>query len=204
METTPFFQRLHASLHPPGALTIPDEGLAPSAVLLVLYSKEGLPHLLLNRRTDLVAHHKGEMCFPGGAAAPEDKDLLATALRETQEEMGIHPADVQVLGALPWVRTRSRFAIFPFVGIIPYPYPFRPSPVEIAEVVELPVPALLDPTILRHETHVDNGRVEQHLSYAYRGRVVYGATARILTAFLTIASQALGREPPWTGTHRSP
>lgn len=203
MVSAHFFQRLPPLLQRPTPLAVPEQGLTPSAVLLLLYTKEGLPHLLLNKRTDLVEHHKGEMCFPGGAADPEDKDLLATALRETEEEMGIHPADVHVLGALPWVRTRSRFAIFPFVGTIPYPYPFRPNPAEIAEVVEFPLHVLLDPAILRHETHVENGRVERQIAYAYRGRVVYGATARILTAFVAVASKALGKEPPWTGQRLS-
>lgn len=193
------FQRLHNLLQQPGQLGAPELGLVPSAVLLLLYPKEGEPYLLLNRRTDLVEHHKGEMCFPGGAADPEDKDLLSTALRETEEEMGVHPADVVVLGALPWVRTRSRFAIFPFVGTIPYPYPLRPSPVEIAEVVETPLRILLDPATLRYEAHVENGRVERQISYAYKGRVVYGATARILSQFLNVASKALGKEPPWKG-----
>ncbi|GBD10949.1 putative Nudix hydrolase NudL [bacterium HR23] len=198
MSTALFFQRLRALLHPPTGLPTPQEGLAPSAVLLLLYTKEGTPYLLLNKRTDLVEHHKGEMCFPGGAADPEDKDLQSTALREVEEEMGVHPGDVEVLGALPWTRTRSRFAIFPFVGTIPYPYPFHPSPLEIAEVVEIPLPVLLEPATLRYEMHLENGRVERQIAYAYRGRVVYGATARILTQFLAVASQALGKEVPWT------
>jgi 8-oxo-dGTP pyrophosphatase MutT (NUDIX family) len=190
-------QRLPGFLRPAGGVGSPPEGLIPSAVLLLLYSKGGIPHLLLNRRTDLVAYHKGEMCFPGGAADPEDKDLLTTALRETEEEMGVRPGDVLVLGALPWVRTRrSPFAICPFVGVIPYPYPFRASPGEVAEVVEIPLPALFLPTALRSEAHLEDGRVKREVTYAYQGRVVYGATARILSHFLDVVHQALGKEAP--------
>lgn len=186
-----------------------------AAVLLLLFSKEGQYHLLLNKRTELVEHHKGEICFPGGAWDPEDADLWATALREAQEEMGIEPRDVEVLGELDPVTTaRSGFLVRPVIGRIPYPYAFRVSPVEIAHVLEVPVSALLEPGNRRAEPLSRSGRAVEaraDLGYAYyyQGHRIWGATARILTQFLGLlvaavqqsSGQALKQEASWSNQH---
>jgi 8-oxo-dGTP pyrophosphatase MutT (NUDIX family) len=173
------------------------QGLASAAVLALLFTKDAEWHILLNRRSELVGRHKGEICFPGGAWEPQDSDHLATALRETQEEMGIDPKDVEVLGDLAPVIVPTGFLVRPVVGSIPYPYPFQVNPAEVAEVLEVPVSALLQPANLREQASLRGGALERSYSYAYQRQLVYGATARILTQLLGFLAPLLGKEVPW-------
>ena len=164
--------------------TVADASLTPAAVMLLLYPRNGEYCILLNKRSEEVEHHKGEISFPGGARDPEDENSLDTALRETEEEMGIRRGDVKVLGQLDDVTTRSGFGVNVYVGTIAYPYPFKPSALEIAEVLEVPVSVLRDPASVRVETRWQDGHTEESNSYAYNGHLIYGATARILQQFL--------------------
>ncbi len=170
------------------------EELTPAAVLLVLYAKDGDYCILLNKRSEEVEYHKGEISFPGGARDPEDKDLLDTALRETEEEMGIDRKDVTVLGELDEVVTRSRFHVKVFVGSIDYPYSFKPSAVEIAEVLEVPSNSLNDPSNFRIETRLEDGVPVSTRSYAYNKHIIFGVTARILQQFLEVLADGLEKE----------
>jgi len=170
---------------------VPEFGLTPSAVLVLLYRKDGGYYILLNKRSEEVEYHKGEISFPGGARDPEDRDSLDTALRETEEEMGIRRCDITVLGEMDEVATRSRFRVQVFAGTIEYPYNFKPSPDEIAEVVEFPIAALKDPNSRRVETHWLQGNPINTYSYAYGEHLVFGATARILQQFLGLLDDGL-------------
>ena len=166
---------------------INDPGLKPSAVLLLMYPKDGEHCVLFNKRTDEVEFNKGEICFPGGGADPCDPNLAATALREAFEEMGINPKDVTILGQLDDTTTRAGFVMHPFVGAIPYPYQFKPSPIEVAEVLEVPISVLLDRQNIREEMRVQSdGQLARALTYVYGRQLIYGATARILHQFLVI------------------
>ena len=175
-------------------LTVDDPSLTPAAVLLIIYSKDGEFCVLLNKRSEEVEYHKGEISFPGGARDPEDKDFLDTALRETEEEMGIDPKDVTILGELDEVVTRSRFHVKVFVGTIEYPYNFKPSAVEIAEVLEVPIPSLNDPSNWRIETRLEDGVPVSTRSYAYKKHIIFGVTARILQQFLEVLADGLEKE----------
>jgi 8-oxo-dGTP pyrophosphatase MutT (NUDIX family) len=166
--------------------TVADNNLTPAAVLLLLYPKDGEYCILLNKRSERVEHHKGEISFPGGAWDPQDRDYLDTALRETEEEMGINGADVTVLGQLDDVVTQSHFAVRVYLGTISYPYAFKPSTAEIAEVLEVPISTLRDPASLRLETRWLDGEGITTYSYAYNGHLIYGATAKILQQFLEL------------------
>lgn len=173
---------------------VPESGLTPAAVLVLLYEKDGDYCVLLNKRSEEVEYHRGEISFPGGARDPEDGDSLDTALRETEEEMGILRGDVTVLGEMDEVATRSRFRVRVFAGTIEHPYDFDPNADEIAEVVEFPITALKDPNSRRVETHWQQGGPVNTYSYAYGEHLVFGATARILQQFLGLLDDGLESE----------
>ena len=170
------------------------DDLTPAAVMVLLYPKDGNFCVLLNKRSQDVEHHKGEISFPGGATDPEDRNPLDTALRETEEEMGIRRDDITVLGEMDEVATRSHFQVRVFAGTIGHPYEFRPSADEIAEIVEFPVSALQDPASIRVDTHWQDGSPSTVYSYAYGKHLVFGATARILQQFLHLLEDGLESE----------
>ena len=176
---------------------ISDTSLTPAGVMLLLYSKNGEYYVLLNKRTEDVEHHKGEVSFPGGSKDENDDTLLTTALRETHEEMGISPDDVELLGELDDMATSTRFLINPFVGSIPYPYVFKPSLSEVAEVLEVPVAALTDSQNLRDEIRIVEDDLVRTPVYAHQGHLIHGATARVLTHFLGLMDGVPDKEALW-------
>lgn len=176
------------------AITAAPEGLMPAAVMLLLYRKDDDYCVLLNKRSMTVEYHKGEMSFPGGARDPEDADFEDTARRETYEEMGIARDDITILGRLDDNVTRSNFLVKVFVGTIPYPYEFRPSSHEIAEVVEIPLDVLRDPASWLWDSRIEDGERIAVRSYGYQEHLVYGATAKILDQFLEVVEDGLTKE----------
>lgn len=174
-----------------------DSSLTPAAVLLLLYPKAGDYSILLNKRSNSVDEHKGEIALPGGRWDEGDTDLLDTALRETHEEMGVRPSDVEVLGGLGDFATISNYAVSTFVGTIPAPYAFFPNE-EVAEVIEAPVSYLLDTRGWRDDAWMEEGRVHRRPAFGYEGHLVYGATGVILGRFLDIAASAWNKESEWT------
>ena len=183
------------SAHP--KKTVNDPSLTPAGVMLLIYRKNGEHCVLLNRRTDQVEHHKGEISFPGGRRDENDATLLETALRETEEEMGLRREDIEPLGDLDDIPTSSKFLISTYVGTIEYPYHFKPNDSEVAEVLEIPLSALMDPKNVRDEVRI----VDQHLvnspAYAYDGHLIFGATARVLRRFLELLGTAPEKEALW-------
>ena len=174
--------------------TLADPSLTPAAVLLVLYAKDGQYCVLLHKRSEQVEYHKGEISFPGGAQDQEDRDPLDTALRETEEEMGIRREDVTILGELDEVATRSGFGVRVYVGTIGYPYHFKPSSREVAEVLEVPISVLQEPANLRVESRWDQGQLTTTYAYAYKQHLIFGATARILQQFLELLGTGIAKE----------
>jgi 8-oxo-dGTP pyrophosphatase MutT (NUDIX family) len=182
-----FIEEIREKLRAHEPRRIPPEGRPPAGVLLLLYDVDGRTHLLFTRRTDLVEHHKGQICFPGGAREESDPDLLHTALRETSEEVGVRPEDVEPIGQLDDIVTfGSNFVISPYVGIlfVAAPYPFDHARHEVEEVIEVPLAHLLDSgNVVREVRHIGENDVEM-LSYRFGGQVIWGATARILRQLL--------------------
>lgn len=165
---------------------IDDPSLTSAGIMVLIFQKNGEDCILLQKRSNMVDSHKGEISFPGGKMDPEDETMLDTALRETHEEMGINPQDVEVLGALDQTATTTGFITSPFAGVIPYPYDFNPSEEEVAEVLEVPVSSLMDSANRRDEIRVAGGDLEYAPVFAYDGHIIFGATARILHRFLQL------------------
>ena len=170
--------------------TVEDHCMSPAAVLLALYPVDGDLRIVLQKRSQKVEHHKGEISFPGGMVDASDETRLHTALREADEEMGIHPEDVKVLGRLDDTPTISDFMISTFVGVIPSPYTFTPSDAEVAEVLFVPVSHLRKPSSFRDDVRLEDGEFHRMPIYVYDGHVIFGATARILEQFLTLTKDA--------------
>lgn len=161
------------------------DGLVPAAVLLTITGPG--PRILFVKRTDRVAHHKGQISFPGGIVETWDGSRLETALRETQEEIGLLPDAVEILGSLDDTETNAtQFVITPFVGLVRQPMAYTPDGREIEKVLELPLEGFLDPANFRVEQWERGGRVQPVYFYEVQGEVVWGATARILKQFLDL------------------
>ncbi|MBM4278921.1 MAG: CoA pyrophosphatase [Deltaproteobacteria bacterium] len=159
-----------------------------AAVLVPLYQKEGQCHLLFTKRSDQVKYHKGEISFPGGMVDEEDRELIHTALREAYEEIGLKEKDVQILGLLDDIVTVTEFIVTPIVGLFPYPYPFRVNEVEIADLIEVPLPHLLNENSFRETEILRMGQKEFVYAFQYQHHTIWGATARILKQFLDLIS----------------
>jgi 8-oxo-dGTP pyrophosphatase MutT (NUDIX family) len=166
----------------------PEISRRQAAVLLPLFQGASDYHVVFTKRTDTLKHHKGQISFPGGSFEPADGDLLTTALRESYEEVGIQPNHVRILGRLDDLATFSTpFTISPFVGLIPYPYPFRPNPLEVAMVFDVPVSVLADPSVgCSYVRARDDGATIIDYEFHIDGHVIWGATARIVRHLLTL------------------
>jgi len=171
---------------------ITDADLITSAVLVPIYYKEGQYYILFTKRTEQLKKHKGQMSFPGGAQVKGDRTLLDTALRECAEEIGLSPGEVKVLGELDDTLTEtSNYVISPFVALIPYPYQFMVDGSEVEEIIEAPISVLLDKDRIYRKSAVVGGKALNFYVYKYQGRVIWGATAKILNQFLDVFSRAL-------------
>jgi len=164
-----------------------------SAVLLPIFYKQDEYYLLFTRRTERLRDHKGQISFPGGTYEERDKTLLDTALRECAEEIGLAAGSVEVLGELDDTPTMTTYyLITPFVAAIPWPLQLKPDPVEVDEIIEVPISGLLDRDCFRQEDDPVNDGTSQGPFYYYDKRIIWGATARIITQFLAVWSEAMG------------
>jgi 8-oxo-dGTP pyrophosphatase MutT (NUDIX family) len=171
-------------------IRIQGDHLTPSAILLPLFKKENGNHVLFTKRTEIVKNHKGEISFPGGAYDEEDETLERTALRESFEEIGLRERDIQILGCLDDVETISNFVIRPYVGIFPYPYPFRMNRHEIEEIIEVPLESLLEKDRFQEKKVFFEGDKRTIYTYRYGKHLIWGATAKILKQFLDLLHES--------------
>ena len=179
-------KKVEAALADRRRRVVDSESLIPAAVLLLLTNRRG-PHVVFAKRTEDVTHHKGQFSFPGGIVETWDGSRLETALREAQEEIGLPPSAVEILGTLDDTETRAtQFVITPFVGLIREPVHYIPDGKEIERVLEVPLAALLDPAIFRVEMWERDGEIHPVYFYEYNGETIWGATGRILKQFLDL------------------
>lgn len=156
----------------------------PAGVLLLLYPRHGQLAFVLTRRSEDVASHKGQISLPGGSLEPGDRDPAETALRETCEEIDVCRADIEIVGALtPLYVIVSDFEIHPFVGYLPERPAFRPATLEVAQIIEMSLGDLIDPTVKVQERWNIRGYDLDVPFYRIDGQAVWGATAIILSEF---------------------
>jgi 8-oxo-dGTP pyrophosphatase MutT (NUDIX family) len=161
----------------------------PAAVLVPLYRADGEWRVLFTQRTDTVEDHKGQVAFPGGRVDAGDVSRVETALRETEEEIGLRREHVTVLGQLDELLTVTQYRITPVVGLIPWPYDFVLSTTELSEVFDVPLAWLADPRNVEveyREPFVPGPTVPVYY-FHYRQHTIWGATARIVVSFLEVA-----------------
>ena len=164
-----------------------------AGVLIPLFSTNGGCNVLFTKRTDTVEHHKGQISFPGGAVDDEDGSFVDTALRESHEEVGIKPEDVKILGPMDDTLTlASNFVIHPVVGLIPYPYDFVISDVEVERIIPVPL------DVFHPENREARGDIFEYMgkpylgpTFYYKGEVIWGATAKIMDRFMDLIADKL-------------
>ena len=152
----------------------------PAAVLIGLVNRpEGL-QVLLTQRTAHLSDHAGQISFPGGRAEDGDASLAATALRETEEEVGLPASSVAVLGALPCYETVTGYRVTPVVGWVEPPFELTPDPFEVADVFEVPLEFLLTPANQQRHTRMLGDVRRDYWAIPWRDRYIWGATAAML------------------------
>lgn len=161
-------------------LPMPLDRLRPASVLVPIVRDPEGPRLLLTQRNAQLRHHAGQISFPGGGAEPEDLDAAQTALRESEEELGLPRDQVHVVGYLDPHVTVSGFCITPVVGLVPPALSLRPDPGEVAEVFEVPLGFLLDPANHQRRTAMVQGRELVYHAIAYGSWNIWGATAAMI------------------------
>ena len=166
-------------LDPERAVELDVQGSVEAGVLVPVFVEEGELHVVFTLRRDDLRRHPGEISFPGGRRDPEDPDLLATALREAREEIGLAEDAVEVIGALqPTSTFVTSYSIYPFVGLVPAGSVWTAQTTEVAEVIELPLPALTAGYARRRISR--RGVPIRTDTYVVGDHLIWGATARIL------------------------
>ena len=162
----------------------------PAAVLVPLIERADGFFILLTTRTSELKQHAGQVAFPGGRREPGDADMIACALRETEEEIGVPRHAVEVLGQLDPYLTITGYEVTPIVGAITAPLALRPDPAEVADIFEVPLAFLMDPANHRREERMFKGQKRAYYAMPYGKHYIWGATAgMILNLFEIISAQ---------------
>ncbi len=163
---------------------LPDGPNIRAGVLVLIFEKTGEPHFLLTRRTKDVEHHKGQISFPGGAVDAGDRDLVATALRESNEEVGLPTRGIEILGLGDDISVPSGFIITPVVGYIKHLPLLKMNTSEVESVIEVPLSFFAEPANKRVVKMMRNGELRDVYFYNYGETEIWGATAAIIESFL--------------------
>ena len=156
------------------------EKLKPAAVLIPVIEKEGKLHILLTKRTDKVAHHKGQICFPGGMKEDDDTSLWHTALRETAEEIGIAAHHIHYVSKLPKHITPSLFEVTPYIAFVHTLGELEPNPNEIDDIILVPIEHLLDESNVRFEKRMYFDQLCTVPFYQFENHIIWGITGIII------------------------
>jgi len=164
----------------PGARVLVGTVLRPAAVLVAVSSRPDGAVVILTKRSSRLAHHPGQIAFPGGKIEAEDAGPEAAALREAREEIGLDSRLVQLLGCLPAHETVTGFRVTPVLGLITDDFIARPEPGEVDEVFAVPLAHLADPAHYRIEARLWRGQWRRYYAVPFGPYYIWGATARIL------------------------
>ena len=164
------------------SLSDTDSSLVPASVLVPLVARADELRLLLTQRTAHLNDHAGQISFPGGRVDPEDQDAIATALRETEEEIGLHRRHVEVIGVLPEYVTGTGFKVTPVVALVHPPFELTADEFEVAEIFEVPMSFLMDGANHQRRSAVFPSRPGRRSFYAmpFGDYFIWGATAAML------------------------
>ena len=159
------------------------ENLKAAAVLIPLIDRDGALKVLLTERSAALRHHAGQVSFPGGGMKDIDSDIAATGLREAEEEVGIQPSEVSIVGYLSTMLTVTGFAVTPIVGFVESQFDLRIDPAAVKEAFEVPLDYLLDTRNVVHSEREYEGVVYDTKTFYFDGHQIWGATASILLSF---------------------
>jgi 8-oxo-dGTP pyrophosphatase MutT (NUDIX family) len=166
-----------------------------AAVLVPLLCPPGADNwsVVFTKRTDKVAHHKGQISFPGGAVEAHDASPLEAMLRESEEEIGLTPEVLDILGRLDEAATMaSNFIIHPFVGVVPSGYPFEINPFEVESILTVPLHVFVSTDGVPHVGEVlYQGKTYRSPVFTFGGEVIWGATARVMENFMAVVRSKL-------------
>ncbi|MEH6628673.1 MAG: CoA pyrophosphatase [Motiliproteus sp.] len=151
-----------------------------AAVLIPIVKRGSALSVLLTQRTSHLSHHPGQISFPGGRTEPEDTSSEHTALRETEEEVGLPAQYIEVVGELDDYLTRTGFIVTPIVGLVSSPFPVSPDPFEVEEVFEVPLDFLLDTNNHHSHSQLLDGKLRHFYAIPYNRHFIWGATAGML------------------------
>lgn len=168
---------------------VDDNSHRPAAVLVPLVLGHADPAILLTRRTDHLHHHPGQISFPGGRVEEQDSTAVDTALRETEEEIGLSRRHVELLGALPDYYTGTGFRVTPIVGLVHPPFKLCLDAFEVAEAFEVPLGHFLDPANHQRHSILHEGRERHFHAMPYKDYFIWGATAGILMSLYRLMSR---------------
>ena len=190
-------QKAQLRMAPEVRLNINDE-LQPkdAGVLILLYPVNGSVYTVLIKRTDYPGVHSGQVSFPSGKYEPADKDICFTAIRETEEELGISLEQVEVLGRLTKLHIPvSNIMVYPLIAAIKYRPVFHPDRAEVDDILEVNLSELIRPGIIGYSTRQILGRETSVPYYNIQQRQVWGATAMIISEFLELIRQSRHFQP---------
>jgi len=195
-----WLRRHFAAAGTPGETLYGDQGTdagraaarRPASVLVPIVERPEELRVLFTRRTAHLKDHSGQISFPGGRAEPRDLSPEATALREAEEEIGLDPRRVEVLGTLSDYHTRTDFRVTPVVGLVAAPFDLRLDAHEVDEVFEVPLSFLLDPANHQRHSRQFQGRDVHYFAIPWREYYIWGATAGMLVNLYRFLAQPRG------------
>lgn len=151
-----------------------------AAVLILLSPGNDGPELIFTKRSEELSSHAGQISFPGGTIEINDSSPIHTALRESEEEIGLNRAYVDILGTLDWYTMPTGFVVLPVVGHMSQKQEFIAAPEEVAEIFSIPLQTLLDTSLYKSDTFIRNGLKRRYYFFEFKEHYIWGATAGML------------------------